>query len=170
MLDLGCGSGRDCYIAAALVGASGQVIGIDMTDEQLQVACDNLPAYAQALGYTPNVRFITGFIEALAGEWVHGEKKRCDSMCLTRASAAAGIEQNSIDICISNCVINLSPDKKKVLEGVFEALVEGGRLSGKYLSSMEIMADWLYRGNLFCGRVRQCSSSRVGPHAPSTVW
>ncbi|KAI8575066.1 hypothetical protein K450DRAFT_263459 [Umbelopsis ramanniana AG] len=107
VLDLGCGSGRDCYIAAALVGTSGQVTGIDMTDDQLKVACENLPVYAQAIGYTPNVRFVTGYIEALA---------------------AAGIEKNSIDICISNCVINLSPDKKMVLEGVYEALVAGGEL------------------------------------------
>jgi hypothetical protein len=49
---------------------------------------------------------------------------RCN--VLIGASVAAGIEKNSIDICISNCVINLSPDKKKVLEGVYEALVEGG--------------------------------------------
>jgi ubiquinone/menaquinone biosynthesis C-methylase UbiE len=68
VLDLGCGSGRDCYIAAALVGTNGQVIGIDMTDAQLQVAVDNISVYAQTLGYTPNLRFITGFIEGLAGK------------------------------------------------------------------------------------------------------
>ncbi|KAK9760618.1 hypothetical protein K7432_015181 [Basidiobolus ranarum] len=105
LLDLGSGSGRDCYVAAQLVGSTGAVTGIDMTDEQLKVARKNIDLYAEKLGYQPNLRFVKGFIELLK---------------------EAGIEDNSIDMCISNCVINLSPNKKLVIAGVFGALREGG--------------------------------------------
>ncbi|KAI8318454.1 hypothetical protein GQ54DRAFT_84273, partial [Martensiomyces pterosporus] len=55
VLDLGSGSGRDCYVAASLVGPQGSVVGVDMTDEQLQTARESIAAYSQALGYTPNL-------------------------------------------------------------------------------------------------------------------
>ncbi|KAJ1724070.1 hypothetical protein LPJ53_001644 [Coemansia erecta] len=105
ILDLGCGSGRDCYIAAALVGPQGSVTGIDMTDEQLQVARDSVGEYAATLGYTPRMHFLSGYIEKL------GE---------------TGVPAASIDVCISNCVVNLSPDKRAVLSGVYTALRPGG--------------------------------------------
>ncbi|KAJ1860896.1 hypothetical protein LPJ73_001189 [Coemansia sp. RSA 2703] len=105
ILDLGCGSGRDCYIAAALAGPQGSVTGIDMTDEQLEVARTNVSAYAESLGYTPTLRFLPGYIEMLG---------------------QAGVPESSIDVCISNCVVNLSPNKQMVLEGVYSALREGG--------------------------------------------
>ncbi|KAJ2500336.1 hypothetical protein GGH96_002833 [Coemansia sp. RSA 1972] len=107
VLDLGSGSGRDCYVAAALVGPQGSVTGVDMTDEQLQTARENINAFGVTLGYTLNLKFVTGYIEMLQ---------------------AAGIAPSSIDICISNCVINLSPNKKLVLQGVFNALRSGGEL------------------------------------------
>ena len=68
VLDLGSGSGRDCYVAAVLVGPSGSVTGIDMTDEQLQTARDNIQPYSDVLGYTPNIKFLTGHIEFLRGK------------------------------------------------------------------------------------------------------
>ncbi|ORX96339.1 methyltransferase type 11 [Basidiobolus meristosporus CBS 931.73] len=105
VLDLGSGSGRDCYVASQLVGPTGSVTGIDMTDEQLEVARRNIGEYASKLGYSPNLRFIKGFIEFLE---------------------VAGIENNSIDLCISNCVVNLSPNKELVIAGVYKALKEGG--------------------------------------------
>lgn len=106
VLDLGSGSGRDCYIASKLVGPDGSVTGIDMTEEQLQVADKHIESYTKALGYNkPNLRFVKGFIE-----------------CLDEA----GIEAGSQDLVISNCVVNLSPDKKRVLEQVHRVLRQGG--------------------------------------------
>ncbi|KAJ2522154.1 hypothetical protein GGI11_001807 [Coemansia sp. RSA 2049] len=117
VLDLGSGSGRDCYVAAALVGPSGSVTGIDMTDEQLEVARDNVAAFGRTLGYRPNLRFVTGYIEELQ---------------------AAGVEPRSVDLCISNCVVNLSPDKPAVLRGVYSSLRSGGEL---YFSDVYADAD-----------------------------
>ncbi|MDT8442103.1 MAG: methyltransferase domain-containing protein [Desulfuromonadales bacterium] len=108
VLDLGCGSGRDVYIAAKLVGPRGRVIGLDMTEEQLSVARRHVDSQAARFGYaTPNVDFRQGYIEDLA---------------------AAGIEDNSIDLVISNCVINLSPDKEQVLREIFRVLKPAGEL------------------------------------------
>ncbi|KAJ2557392.1 hypothetical protein EV175_001376 [Coemansia sp. RSA 1933] len=107
VLDLGSGSGRDSYVAAALVGPAGSVTGIDMTDEQLEVARANVAPFAETLGFQPKIRFLTGYIEDLA---------------------AAGVTCASVDLCISNCVVNLSHDKHAVLAGVFAALRPGGEL------------------------------------------
>lgn len=106
VLDLGSGSGRDCYVASALTGASGSVVGIDMTEQQLEVAKRHIPEYMHSLGYeAPNLKFVEGYIEFLSD---------------------AGIADNSMDLVISNCVVNLSPDKPRVLEGVYKALKPGG--------------------------------------------
>lgn len=106
LLDLGSGSGRDCYVAASLVGESGSVLGIDMTSEQLEVARKHVPEYTERLGYSqPNLDFKKGYIEFLGD---------------------AGVAPASRDLVISNCVVNLSPDKELVLRGVYDALREGG--------------------------------------------
>jgi len=108
VLDLGCGSGRDVYLASYLVGAGGSVIGIDMTEAQLAVARKHVRTQTRRFGYeTPNVDFRIGTIEDMA---------------------AAGIADSSIDVVISNCVINLSPDKERVLAEVFRVLKPGGEL------------------------------------------
>jgi arsenite methyltransferase len=108
VLDLGCGTGRDVYLASRLVGPKGRVIGIDMTDEQLEVATRHLDPQMKRFGfYTPNVEFKKGYIEDLA---------------------AAGIEDNSVDVVISNCVINLSPDKARVFSEIFRVLKPGGEM------------------------------------------
>lgn len=108
VLDLGCGTGRDVFIASKLAGEHGRVIGIDMTDEQLEVARRNIKPQMERFGYTrPNVEFKKGFIEDLK---------------------ASGIEDNSVDVVISNCVINLSPDKKAVFSEIFRVLKLGGEL------------------------------------------
>lgn len=66
ILDLGCGAGQDCYIAAQLVGASGEVVGVDMTQEQLDVANQYIEHHAKKFGYCkPNTRFLKGYIERL---------------------------------------------------------------------------------------------------------
>ncbi|KAJ2488017.1 hypothetical protein IWW37_005008 [Coemansia sp. RSA 2050] len=106
VLDLGCGAGRDCYVAARLVGVAGEVIGVDMTDEQLRVARESVGEYARALGYQPHLRFAKGYIEFLG--------------------QVPGLYAGSIDLCISNSAVNLSPNKELVLRGVFDVLREGG--------------------------------------------
>jgi len=108
ILDLGCGSGRDVYLAAQLVGPDGFVLGVDMTDEQLEVARRHKECQTARFGYQkPNVDFRQGYIEDLA---------------------ACGIADNSVDIVISNCVINLSPDKGRVFAEIFRVLKPGGEL------------------------------------------
>lgn len=107
LLDLGSGSGRDCYIAAALVGEQGHVTGVDMTASQIEVAAKHTKDFCcNTLQYdAPNMEFKEGMIEYLG---------------------KAGIANGSMDIVISNCVVNLSPHKELVLRGVYDALVDGG--------------------------------------------
>lgn len=108
VLDLGCGSGRDCYILSRLVGESGKVLGVDMTAEQLSIAKQHVDWHTERYGYSkPNVEFVEGYIEDLA---------------------SAGIADNSIDVVVSNCVVNLSPDKQQVLSEIFRVLKPGGEL------------------------------------------
>jgi arsenite methyltransferase len=108
ILDLGSGSGRDCYLLSALVGEHGSVLGVDMTDEQLVVANKYIDYHTQEFGYKkPNVSFKKGYIE------------RLDELDLT---------DNSFDIIVSNCVINLSPDKESVLKQAYRLLKPGGEL------------------------------------------
>lgn len=104
ILDLGCGSGRDVYVLAQLVGKTGSVVGIDMTSEQLEVARGHQAYHAEKFGYD-NITFIEGYIEQL------------DQM---------GLEPHSFDIIVSNCVVNLSPNKEAVLSGVKHLLKAGG--------------------------------------------
>lgn len=106
VLDLGCGSGRDLFVLSALVGPGGRAIGLDMTQEQLDVARRHLDHHARAFGHPhSNVELIQGFIEDLAG-----------------------IADGSVDVVVSNCVINLSPDKDRVFEEIFRVLAPGGEL------------------------------------------
>ncbi len=103
VLDLGCGSGRDVYALAQLVGPNGSVVGVDMTEQQLTVAEGHRAYHAQAFGYD-NVRFLHGYIE------------RLHELDLAPAS---------FDAIVSNCVVNLSPDKAAVLAGVERLLKPG---------------------------------------------
>jgi len=100
VLDLGSGGGLDCFLAAKKVSESGHVIGVDMTPEMLEKA----RASAKRMGVS-NVEFRQGFLEDLP------------------------VDSNSIDVVISNCVINLSPDKSKVFNEVFRVLKSGGKLA-----------------------------------------
>ena len=106
VLDLGCGSGRDCYLLSRLVGSAGRVIGVDMTEEQLAIARRHREWHAKRYGYA-NVEFRHGYIEDLG---------------------AAGIDDASVDVVVSNCVLNLSPDKPRVFHEIFRVLKPGGEL------------------------------------------
>ena len=108
MLDLGCGAGRDVYLASQLVGPQGFVTGVDMTQEQLDVAQRHLDEQMRKFGYDqPNVRFLNGYIEDLR---------------------SIGLENDSFDVVISDNTINLSPAKPKVFREIFRVLKPGGEL------------------------------------------
>jgi len=108
VLDLGCGAGRDLYALAQLVGEAGQVVGVDMTEKQLAVAERHREHHRRAFGFArDNVDLRLGYIE------------RLDELDLADAS---------FDVVVSNCVVNLSPDKDAVLRGVQRLLKPGGEL------------------------------------------
>lgn len=100
VLDLGSGGGLDCFLAAKAVGETGRVIGVDMTPDMLAKARGN----AQRLGY-PNVEFREGYLEALP------------------------VDDATVDVIISNCVINLSPDKPQVFREIARVLKPNGRVA-----------------------------------------
>jgi ubiquinone/menaquinone biosynthesis C-methylase UbiE len=106
LLDLGCGTGRDVYIASKLVGESGWAIGVDMTAEQIETAIKYQDEQRERFGFkASNVKFKQGYIEDLK---------------------TLGIEDNSVDVVISNCVINLSPAKEQVFKEIYRVLKPGG--------------------------------------------
>ncbi len=108
VLDLGCGTGRDVYVLSKLVGPTGKVIGIDMTPEQLEVAQRHQQEQAERFDFeSSNVEFRLGYIEDLR---------------------AVGIEDESIDLVVSNCVVNLSPFKDLVMSEIYRVLKHGGEL------------------------------------------
>lgn len=100
VVDLGSGAGNDCFVARSVAGESGRVIGIDMTDAMLTRAREN----ARKLGFT-NVEFRAGDIEQMP------------------------IEDNTADVVVSNCVMNLVPDKEKAFAETFRILKPGGHFS-----------------------------------------
>jgi SAM-dependent methyltransferase len=108
ILDLGCGTGRDAFLCAALAGPGGFVMGLDRKDELLAVARDHVEATMDQFGHPePNVAFRKGLIENLEG---------------------AGLEDEGFDVVISNRALNLVPDKLRVLREVHRVLKPGGEL------------------------------------------
>jgi arsenite methyltransferase len=112
VLDLGSGGGFDCFLAAKKVGKSGKVIGVDMTPEMI----DKARANAKKGKYT-NVEFRLGEIENLP------------------------VADNSVDVIISNCVINLAPNKKRVFEEAFRVLASNGRLMVSDIVLLKALPD-----------------------------
>ncbi|MCX6803793.1 MAG: arsenite methyltransferase [Candidatus Diapherotrites archaeon] len=113
VLDLGSGAGIDCFLAAKKVGKSGKVIGIDMTIEMIGLAKENAKKY----GFR-NVEFKLGEIEELP------------------------VEDNSIDVIISNCVINLSPDKSKVFSEARRVLKKKGKMLVSDIVLLKELDKW----------------------------
>lgn len=106
VLDIGSGGGIDCFEASRLVGPTGRVIGIDMTDTMLEIARKHAAVVATNLGYpTSNVEFRKGMADAMP------------------------VEDGTVDLIISNCVINLAPDKRQVFREMFRVAKAGGRFT-----------------------------------------
>lgn len=162
-LDMGCGTGRDCYVLSQLVGPSGRVTGVDFNHEQVTVAQSFVDWHAEKFGFA-NVEFFKGPIEDLA---------------------ALGIQDDSMDLVISNCALNLSPRKDKVIRGIFRVLKPGGEL---YFSDIfsdqriphKLMEDAVLHGECLAGAwfledLRQllatsgCSDIRITSRRPIDI-
>jgi len=141
VLDLGSGTGKVCFIAAQIVGPKGKVIGVDMTDEMLEVARRNAPIVAERIGYA-NVEFRKGRIQDLALdlELLDRELKSgpiTDAGSFLAADELAGelrvkrplVGSDSIDVVVSSCVLNLVEPKSKrqLFDEMFRVLKKGGR-------------------------------------------
>jgi len=120
VLDIGSGGGIDCFDAARRVGPVGRVIGVDMTDEMLAMARRNAPVVMANLGYpASNVEFRQGHAENLP------------------------IEDGTIDLIISNCVINLAPDKAQVFREMFRVIRPGGRFTISDIVADQLVPQYL---------------------------
>ncbi len=141
VLDLGSGTGKICFIAAQIVGPTGRVIGVDMTDDMLEVARRNAPVVAERLGYA-NVEFRKGRIQDLALdlERLEAELRQhpiTDTDSFLRAQELAAelrvkhplLPTASVDVVVSNCVLNLvePQDKRQLFQEIFRVLRKGGR-------------------------------------------
>jgi arsenite methyltransferase len=141
VVDLGSGTGKICFIAAQIVGPKGKVIGVDMTDEMLEVARRNAPLVAERLRYA-NVQFRKGRIQDLALDLELLDRQLKGNPIADVASFLAAdelaqelrvkhplIASDSIDVVVSNCVLNLVEPKSKrqLFDEIFRVLRKGGR-------------------------------------------
>jgi arsenite methyltransferase len=141
VVDLGSGTGKICFIAAQAVGPKGKVIGVDMTDEMLEVARRNAPIIAERIGYA-NVEFRKGRIQDLALDLELLDRKLKENPITDAASFLAAdelaeelrikrplIASDSIDVVVSSCVLNLVEPKSKpqLFDEIFRVLKKGAR-------------------------------------------
>jgi arsenite methyltransferase len=141
VLDLGSGTGKICFIAAQIVGHTGKVIGVDMTDEMLEVARRNAPIVAERIGYA-NVEFRKGRIQDLALDLELLDRKLKRNPITDAASFLAAddlaeelrvkhplVASDSVDVVVSSCVLNLVEPKSKgpLFSEIFRVLRKGGR-------------------------------------------
>lgn len=120
VLDIGSGGGIDCFEASRLVGPTGRVIGIDMTETMLEIARKNAAVVAANLRYpASNVEFRKGLADAMP------------------------VEDGTIDLIISNCVINLAPDKRKVFREMYRVAKPGGRFTVSDIVSDQLVPQYL---------------------------
>lgn len=137
VLDLGSGAGLDCFIAARQVGSAGRVIGVDMSPEMIKKARENATK-----GNFNNVEFRLGEIEHLP------------------------VADESIDVIISNCVINLSPDKRSVFSEAYRVLKAGGRLSiSDIISIKDLPEEIIHNMDLYC----ECISGAVSSESLENI-
>lgn len=131
ILDLGSGSGRDCYALSKLVGERGHVTGIDMTEELILASRKYIQYHQEKFGYAkPNTSFVQGYMEKL------GE---------------AGMEKDTIDIIVSNCVVCLCPDKKAVLQEAYRVLKDGGEMYFSDMYASKVVPDHLRKDPVLWG-------------------
>ena len=157
VLDLGSGSGKICYMAAQLVGEKGRVIGIDMNDYMLALARKYQAEMADKIG-SDRVCFLKGKIQDLSldvdsmNEWIHKNPisnatglAEFEAWKLKQCQESPLIEDNSIDLVISNCVLNLVNDQEKqqLVNEIFRVVKPGGRIAISDIISDEVIPDHL---------------------------
>ncbi len=157
VLDLGSGGGKICFIASQLVGAAGRVIGIDVNDDMLSLASRAAPQVAAKIGYS-NVEFRRGHIQDLClsldalDEWLAAHPVKCaaelqaleEEKSRLRAGAPL-VPDASVDIVVSNCVLNLvrSEDKSQLIQEIYRVLKRGGRIAISDIVSDEVVPEHL---------------------------
>ena len=155
VLDLGSGTGKICFIASQVVGPEGRVIGVDMTDEMLDVARRNAPEVAERIGYA-NVEFLRGRIQDMALDLDLFDEALTrspvtDSEGFIAAQAIAEdlrltepmVEDGSIDVVVSNCVLNLvsGEEKPRLFREIYRVLGQGGRAVISDIVSDEVIPE-----------------------------